>query len=334
MAYGGRAGGRGYPSGLGGRGVGRHSGPALWNGGASRPSSFSERTNPLWADQMDHNFQPDSSREDAFSHLDPLSENARVHWERCAESRALLSKIASITTENWQEMEHVECAWDYADAAYEAKKLKEHAMICYFTNRAPLLQDFKDWIEYELGVLRGWPTKQTTMGTQPAPFEHAADPEDGEDELDQVAEDSPNVDPPDLDTINSTIESDDVARALDGDKSEYEEHFIQSIAKGEKAWKQANRTPEVEGIVVDKLGKKQRKQLQFSQPASPLTGATGDIREKATSLRGDSRKEAPSKKQSDPAAERAEGPSPSTRAGNPNDIRKGKEAAYSPTPGK
>ncbi|CAM6093891.1 unnamed protein product [Calypogeia fissa] len=31
-------------------------------------------------------------------------------------------------------------------------------MICYFTDRAPLLQDFRDWIQFKLGTQRGWPT--------------------------------------------------------------------------------------------------------------------------------------------------------------------------------
>ncbi|CAM6096661.1 unnamed protein product [Calypogeia fissa] len=111
----------GGPSGSGGRGLGRHSGPVLWNGEAHGCSSFTERLNPFWADQMDHDFQHESTREDAFSHLDPLPGSARVHWERCDESRAILSKLASITAENWQEQEYVECNWDYAEAAYEAK---------------------------------------------------------------------------------------------------------------------------------------------------------------------------------------------------------------------
>ncbi|CAM6106429.1 unnamed protein product [Calypogeia fissa] len=57
------------------------------------------------------------------------------------------------------------------------------------------------------------------MGAQPAHFENYVDPNDGEDELDEedehhVTEVSPNVDPLDVDTFNSTMESDDVERAL------------------------------------------------------------------------------------------------------------------------
>ncbi|CAM6100298.1 unnamed protein product [Calypogeia fissa] len=155
MAFNGLAGGHGHrrgPSGLGGRGSGRNMGPSTWHGGANGHSGFSERSNPLWADQVQN--------EDAFPHLDPLPASSRIHWERCAESREMLTKLAAVTKENWDSQEYVECSWDYAEAAYEAKKLKKHAMLVYFPDRAPLLQDFKEWIEYEMGVLRGWPTMQ------------------------------------------------------------------------------------------------------------------------------------------------------------------------------
>ncbi|CAM6096136.1 unnamed protein product [Calypogeia fissa] len=141
MSFGGQNGGRGYgrgPYGVNARGMDR-------NGGPNSHSSFSARTNPLWAEQMDHDLC--FAQEDLFPHLDPLSPSARVHWERCAESRDLLTKIASITSENWKDQEFVECEWEYAEAAYEAKKLKEHVMICYFMDRAPMLQDFREWID-------------------------------------------------------------------------------------------------------------------------------------------------------------------------------------------
>ncbi|CAM6096644.1 unnamed protein product [Calypogeia fissa] len=55
----------------------------------------------------------------------------------------------------------------------------------------------------------------------------------------------------------------------DGDRSEYEEHFSQSLAKDNKARKQASRTPDVTGKTSDKTGKKQRKQLQFNLQDGP-----------------------------------------------------------------
>ncbi|CAM6096660.1 unnamed protein product [Calypogeia fissa] len=143
------------------------------------------------------------------------------------------------------------------------------------------------------------------------PFEPVAEQDGGEDvELDQVAVDSPNVDPADVDTLNSSLEADAVARALgqvdvlveqldaiprasplvtplnaatqapgkfqpmdegtpmlsesEGEKSDYEAHFTQSIAKGDKARKLANRTPEAEGITADKLRKKQKNSSNFT----------------------------------------------------------------------
>ncbi|CAM6102950.1 unnamed protein product [Calypogeia fissa] len=61
--------------------------------------------------------------------------------------------------------------------------------------------------------------------------------------------------------------------ASDGDQSEYEAHFSQAIGKEDKARKQANRTPDNAGKTVDKLGKKQRKQLQFNAQGEPGRGA-------------------------------------------------------------
>ncbi|CAM6111362.1 unnamed protein product [Calypogeia fissa] len=52
--------------------------------------------------------------------------------------------------------------------------------------------------------------------------------------------------------------------ASDGDLSEYEAHFSKGALKDDKARKLASRTPENEGKTSNKLGKKQRKQLQFS----------------------------------------------------------------------
>ncbi|CAM6104335.1 unnamed protein product [Calypogeia fissa] len=122
----------------------------------------------------------------------------------------------------------------------------------------------------------------------------------------------------------------------DGDRSEYEDHFAQSLAKGDKTRKQANRTPEAEGSTADKLGKKQRKQLQFNQPQPPHNDAPGDARDLATtSSRGDARKDDTTKKNKDPAAGRPAGnsPLPSTSAPVP-DKRKGKNAAAPSPPGK
>ncbi|CAM6084773.1 unnamed protein product [Calypogeia fissa] len=109
---------------------------------------------------MDHDQHHSTLREEDHNHMDSVPEVARAHWEQLQESRTALHKIAHITAEKWAEQEFVECDWDYVEAAYEAKKLKEHAMICYFTDRAPLLHDFKDWIEYEMEARRGWPIKQ------------------------------------------------------------------------------------------------------------------------------------------------------------------------------
>ncbi|CAM6088813.1 unnamed protein product [Calypogeia fissa] len=60
--------------------------------------------------------------------------------------------------------------------------------------------------------------------------------------------------------------------ASDGDLSEYEAHFSKGALKDDKARKLASRTPENEGKPSDKLGKKQRKQLQFSSQEVVGTG--------------------------------------------------------------
>ncbi|CAM6094024.1 unnamed protein product [Calypogeia fissa] len=77
------------------------------------------------------------------------------------------------------------------------------------------------------------------------------------------------------------------------DKSEYETHFSQGLAKEDKTQKLANRTLEAEGKGGDKLGKKQRKQLQFNTqgasvmgretsravPVEPMNAVTGTAKE-------------------------------------------------------
>ncbi|CAM6092166.1 unnamed protein product [Calypogeia fissa] len=110
----------------------------------------------------------------------------------------------------------------------------------------------------------------------------------------------------------------------EGDQSEYEEHFTQSNAKGDKTREQANKTPTAEGSAVDKLGKKQKKQLQFHEPPASQTAVQGDLA--TTSSRGESRKDDKSKKNKDPAG-RAAGPPPQQLIDNSTDKRKGKAAA-------
>ncbi|CAM6093790.1 unnamed protein product [Calypogeia fissa] len=120
----------------------------------------------------------------------------------------------------------------------------------------------------------------------------------------------------------------------DGERSVYEEHFTQSLAKDDKARKLANRTPEVEVTVATKTGKKQKKQLQFTQSDPTLQGAKGDVREKSTSTsRGVSRLEEPPKKTKD-QARRADLASPLHTTGSQFDKRKGKETLSTHSPGK
>ncbi|CAM6083856.1 unnamed protein product [Calypogeia fissa] len=122
----------------------------------------------------------------------------------------------------------------------------------------------------------------------------------------------------------------------DGDRSEYKDHFAQSLVKGDKTRKQANQTPEAEGSTTDKLGKKQRKQLQFNQLQVLQDGAQGDARDLATtSSRGDARKDDTNKKNKDPAAGRPAGTSPLPSTSAPVlDKRKGKAAVAPSPPGK
>ncbi|CAM6102955.1 unnamed protein product [Calypogeia fissa] len=120
---------------------------------------YAVRNNPLWADHVEYGHNRQASWDEA-SHMDSVPSLARPHWEQMVETRELLTKISKIIAENWSEQEHVVCDWDFVEAAYEAKKLKEHAMLCYFTNRAPILQDFREWAEFEMSDQRGWPITQ------------------------------------------------------------------------------------------------------------------------------------------------------------------------------
>ncbi|CAM6082405.1 unnamed protein product [Calypogeia fissa] len=159
----GRNGGRGpprYGPTLGGRGAGCF---AAFSNGRSRgaeQAGFYTRGNPLWTDIMDHDQSHRPSQADGLNHWAREAGADRMHREQNSECKNALNKIAEITIEKWSEQEYVECNWDFEEAAYAVDKLGAHAMICYFTDRAPLLQDFRDWITFELGTQRGWPTTQ------------------------------------------------------------------------------------------------------------------------------------------------------------------------------
>ncbi|CAM6105475.1 unnamed protein product [Calypogeia fissa] len=59
------------------------------------------------------------------------------------------------------------------------------------------------------------------------------------------------------------------------DQFAYKLHFSQGPLKDDKARKLANRTPEADGKGAEKIGKKQRKQLQFTtQGEAPKRGET------------------------------------------------------------
>ncbi|CAM6088501.1 unnamed protein product [Calypogeia fissa] len=120
------------------------------------------------------------------------------------------------------------------------------------------------------------------------------------------------------------------------ERSEYEDHFSQSLAKGDKAQKHANRTPKAEATAAVKLGKKQQKQLQFNQLQALHNGIQGDPRELATtSSRGEARKDDTTKKNKDPAVGRPAGTSPMALTNTSViDKRKGKAPAGPSPPGK
>ncbi|CAM6104332.1 unnamed protein product [Calypogeia fissa] len=199
--------------------------------------------------------------------------------------------------------------------------------------------------------------------------------EDSDKDDDDALEDSPNVDPPDLDLVHYELETKVVELAFgrvdilleniqathpttpinvstqtpeqmvpqdenapmlvesEGEQSEYEAHFSQSMAKGEKACKQANRTPKADASAAITLGKKQRKQLHFPHPSPPLNGCKGDSRDMVpNSTQDDSRKNNPALKKN--SASRAEGTQLLHNKASTNDKQKGKEAASTHSPGK
>ncbi|CAM6104276.1 unnamed protein product [Calypogeia fissa] len=123
----------------------------------------------------------------------------------------------------------------------------------------------------------------------------------------------------------------------EGDQSEYEAHFAQGIGKEDKARKQATRTPENTGKTADKIGKKQRKQLQFNALGEPSRsgehpqGALGDasITDNATQP-----ETSPTRKLKGSSGDQAAGgslaPTPSVKG----DKQRGKDSAVGPSTGK
>ncbi|CAM6111224.1 unnamed protein product [Calypogeia fissa] len=132
------------------------------------------------------------------------------------------------------------------------------------------------------------------------------------------------------------VEDTPMIQDSDGDKSEYEAHFSQSMAKGDKAHKQANRTPEGESKPTNKTGKKQKKQLQFGTqegaPPEAIPGKTGDAAPPPTL--GGSKGEAAPKKLKDPLPDRRDGGTTTATEAPKPDRRRGKEAGASKSPGK
>ncbi|CAM6102383.1 unnamed protein product [Calypogeia fissa] len=114
----------------------------------------------------------------------------------------------------------------------------------------------------------------------------------------------------------------------DGDRSEYEENFSQTMIKGDKAQKLATRTPDAAVPTADKIGKKQKKQLQFNlQEGAPRDDGTAAV--PAALASGGSKKEASSlkPKPSKPSADNGSGNSCRPEQ------RKGKAGHSNPPPG-
>ncbi|CAM6098150.1 unnamed protein product [Calypogeia fissa] len=121
------------------------------------------------------------------------------------------------------------------------------------------------------------------------------------------------------------------------DKAEYEKHFSQGPAKDDKARKLANRTPEANGKAAEKIGKKQRKQLQFNTQLDPTKRSdTGrnEPSESADAAVVTTKEQQPSRRTKASSDTHSEGASLETNPGGKGDRRRGKEAAAGNSPGK
>ncbi|CAM6097614.1 unnamed protein product [Calypogeia fissa] len=231
---------------------------------------------------MDHDQPHSNNNDEAQNHMDSIPTLARAHWEQSQESRVALKKIAEITTEKWAKQEFVECEWDYVEAAYKAKKLKEHAMICCFTDHAPLLQDFKDWIKYEMEARQGWPIKQIKFLDKN--FLMEAKNKDEEEE-DQIGIGSHDVEIHDMDLAENGAGGDE-EHPLHAPEDEYIENIVEDLMTtpinvATQTPTRMNMRMEDTLMILDSDGDKSDYEAHFPRETKPANKPTEHWRRKA-----------------------------------------------------
>lgn len=72
----------------------------------------------------------------------------------------MLRNIGLNSTEEWPSKLHTTVKWSAKEAATSVKELFNCTVMCYFTDRTPLLPAFRDWVEDIFIRDMGWPVSQ------------------------------------------------------------------------------------------------------------------------------------------------------------------------------
>lgn len=92
----------------------------------------------------------------------PSLHEQRVHEpeDSTDECMRMLRNIGINSTEEWPTKLHTTVKWSAKEAAISVKELFNCTVMCYFTDRSPLLSTFRDWVEDIFVHDMGWPVVQ------------------------------------------------------------------------------------------------------------------------------------------------------------------------------
>lgn len=82
------------------------------------------------------------------------------NWHLSEDCNEALATITTRSAQNWASKPHIVITLDLEEIARDIRDLLDHAMLFYFTARVPSLNDFRNWVEKEFRIKRGWHLRQ------------------------------------------------------------------------------------------------------------------------------------------------------------------------------
>lgn len=98
---------------------------------------------PTNGEQMDTEEQMDEGLDTRYYDTPVEEEEESIVTEECI---GVLKKIANNSREEWPEKLHTLIDWEIEEAATTIHQLSKCTMLCYFTDRTPLLPNFRLWV--------------------------------------------------------------------------------------------------------------------------------------------------------------------------------------------